>query len=254
MLFRLPLITGILDRRILLNYTLDPEYLAHFLPAPFKPRLYRGLGVGGVCMIRFAGLRPQWAPEFFGIDSENAAHRIAVEWEVDGKKFEGVYIPKRSTGSRFNYAVGGRIFPGVFQMSDFRSLESPPNYHLEIKGKKDPAPIVRFDGDVVDTLSKNSIFTNLDDASNFFAKGAIGYSLSKDRSHFQGMELKLLEWDIKPMKINEAFVWLFEKSKHFPPGTSKLDSAMLMRGLRHEWHKIPEIQTSDKKALLGEDL
>lgn len=254
MIFQLPLITGTLDRRILLNYTLDPEYLSRFLPAPFKPRLYKGVGVGGVCMIRFAGLRPQWAPKIFGIDSENAAHRIAVEWEVNGKKFEGVYIPKRSTASKFNYAVGGRIFPGVFQMSDFLSNENPPLYHLEIKEKLGASSILRFDGEVTESLSKDSIFPSVDEASDFFAKGAVGYSLSKDKSHFQGMELKLLEWDIKPMKINDAFVWLFEKSKHFPPGASKLDSALLMRGLQHEWHAIPNILTIDKKAVLAEEL
>lgn len=83
MLFQLPSITGTLDHRILLNYTIDPEYLKNFLPAPFKPRLYKGVGVGGVCMIRFAGLRPNFAPAFLGVDSENAAHRIAVEWATE---------------------------------------------------------------------------------------------------------------------------------------------------------------------------
>lgn len=253
MLFQLPLITGILDRRILLNYTLDPVHLEKFLPAPFKPRLYRGLGVGGVCMIRFAGLRPRFAPEFLGIDSENAAHRIAVEWEAGGKKFEGVYIPKRSTASTFNYLVGGRIFPGVFQMSKFEGIEVPPNYRLTI-GENNSAPIVRFNGDVSDELSPGSVFPSLEAASDFFAKGAVGYSLSGDKSHFQGMELRLLEWDIKPMKINDAFVKLFEGSKHFPAGAAKLDGAMLMRGLRHEWHKIPEIPVIDSKGVLAEEL
>jgi hypothetical protein len=244
MLFQLPLITGILDRRILLNYSIDPDYLKNFLPQPFRPRLYNGVGVGGICMIRFSGLRPQFVPSFMGIDSENAAHRIAVEWEVKGKKFEGVFIPKRNTASRFNYFTGGRIFPGIFQMSQFLVNEHGDQYQLKIIPQGQTEPMVEFDGEVSDQLSEKSIFPNLDLASDFFAKGSIGYSLSADQSHFQGMELRMLEWDIKPMRIKEAAVHLFENSASFPRGTAKLDSAMIMRTLRHEWHRIPEIRAS----------
>jgi hypothetical protein len=53
--FQLPVITGILERRILLNYSLDPDYLRKFLPPPFRPRLYNGVGIGDVSMIRFLG-------------------------------------------------------------------------------------------------------------------------------------------------------------------------------------------------------
>lgn len=47
------------------------------------------------------------------IHSENAAHRIAVEWDFEGKTFEDVYIPRRDTNSFFNTLVGGRLFPGI---------------------------------------------------------------------------------------------------------------------------------------------
>ncbi len=241
MIFQLPVITGILDRRILLNYALDADYLKTFLPTPFRPRLHNGNGVGGICMIRFSGLRPKFVPPIIGVDSENAAHRIAVEWEVKGQKFEGVYIPKRNTASRFNYFAGGRIFPGVFQMSDFKVHEGNDKYDVKIEASGTNAPMVDFKGEVSEQFSNGSIFSTLDEASEFFAKGAIGYSLSADHTHFQGMELRLLEWDLKPMRIDRAFINLFENSPAFPKGTAKLDSAMIMRNLRHEWHRIPEI-------------
>jgi hypothetical protein len=212
-----------------------------YLPAPFNPRLYKGVGVGGICMIRFLGLRPRFTPSQFGIDSENAAHRIAVEWDLNGEKFEGVYIPKRNTSSRFNYLAGGRVFPGIFQMSRFHVLERNDMYQVKITEQSENEPMVFFDGEVSPHLLGNSIFPNLETASEFFVKSAVGYSISKDQSHFQGMELRLMEWDIKPMKINQAFVRLFEEDRHFPKGTTVLDSAMLMRNLRHEWHRIPEI-------------
>ncbi len=245
MIFQLPVITGLLDRRILLNYSLDPDYLKRFLPSPFKPRLFNGVGVGGICMIRFSGLRPKFVPPFMGIDSENAAHRIAVEWEFNDKKFEGVYIPKRNTASQFNYITGGKIFPGIFQMSKFDVNEQSDNYQIKITPSGQNQPMVEFQGEASTKLSEKSIFPALKVASDFFAKGAIGYSLSADKSHFQGMELRMLQWDIQAMNIKQASVHLFENSSSFPVGTAKLDSAMLMKNLRHEWHRIPEIPASN---------
>src|SRR4051812_12690190 len=106
---RIPVIRGVIDRRILVNYRVAPQVLAKFLPVPFRPKLIQGVGMAGVCLIRLKHIRPRSFPLPLGLSSENAAHRIAVEWE--GR--EGVYIPRRDTSSRINAAVGGRLFPGV---------------------------------------------------------------------------------------------------------------------------------------------
>ena len=76
-------IHGIIDRRILLNYQVEREALQKVLPPGFRPNVFRGKGIGGVCMIRFRELRPRKIPAWLGLGSENAAHRIAVEWDQD---------------------------------------------------------------------------------------------------------------------------------------------------------------------------
>jgi hypothetical protein len=238
---QLPVIVGLLDRRILLNYHFDPEYLSKLLPRPFRPRLHKSYAVGGVCMIRFRQLRPRHIPAALGITSENAAHRIAVEWVQDGTKREGVFIPRRDTASAFNYWAGGRIFPGVFQRTRFQVNEDAGHYHVEIAGPG-AEPHVIFDGEECDDFPTSSIFGSLDEASEFFAKGAVGYSLAKDNTHHQGMELRLLEWHIRPLKINHAQVRCFEDAGNFPKGSVEIDSAMVMKKLKHEWHNIPTIK------------
>ena len=116
---RIPVIRGIIDRRILVNYRVDPKALGRVLPAPFRPKLAGGMGVAGVCLIRLRQVRPRFAPAWLGVSSENAAHRIAVEWDHDGETRQGVYIPRRDTSSRFNSLVGGRLFPGVHYHATF---------------------------------------------------------------------------------------------------------------------------------------
>ncbi len=39
---RLPVIRGVIDRRILVNYRADPSVLASLLPTPFRPKVTRG--------------------------------------------------------------------------------------------------------------------------------------------------------------------------------------------------------------------
>ncbi len=145
----LDMIHGTIERRVPLNYRVEPATLQRALPRPFRPKLYHGHGVGGVCMIRFSGLRPRLVPRWLGLGSENAAHRIAVEWEQDGEKREGVFIPRRDTNSRFNRALGGRVFPGIFQRSTFEVRESSSSVSVRI---------LRGDGNVrfEDQVSRNA--------------------------------------------------------------------------------------------------
>ena len=98
---RVPILRGVIDRRMLLNFRVRPEAIARLLPVPFQPRLVQGYAMAGVCLIRLKQIRPRFLPAPLGISSENAAHRIAVEWEQDGKLHQGVYIPRRDTSSRF---------------------------------------------------------------------------------------------------------------------------------------------------------
>ena len=78
---RIPTIQGVIDRRILANFRVDSGVLRRLLPPPFRPKLVKGAGVAGICLIRLTHIRPRFMPSFIGITSENAAHRIAVEWE-----------------------------------------------------------------------------------------------------------------------------------------------------------------------------
>src|ERR1700756_617959 len=92
---RIPVIQGIIDRRILVNFTVDPDVISKIIPKPFSPKIYNGRAIAGICLIRLKYVRPKGLPAFIGIGSENGAHRIAVEWVEVGKLKEGVSIPRR---------------------------------------------------------------------------------------------------------------------------------------------------------------
>src|SRR4051794_30690759 len=103
---RIPVMRGIIDRRILVNYHVDPSVLAPLLPTPFRPKVIDGFGMVGICLIRLRKVRPTYLPSWFGMTSENAAHRTAVSWDEDGRARDGVYVRRRDTNSWLNSLAG----------------------------------------------------------------------------------------------------------------------------------------------------
>lgn len=228
-------ITGTIDRRILVNFRIDPEVCQKVLPSPFRPQLVDGWAIGGICMIRFKELRPSWVPAALGIFSENAAHRFAVEWEVDGVTKIGVYIPRRDTNSRLKQLVGGRLFPGHHGHADFEVEEVHPNYTVQFKSADDSVH-VKVKGKVVPELPDDSAFNSLDHATDFFRDGSLGYSKDPGKEHFDGVELGLEDWNLEILEIDEVKTSFFDDQEKFPEGSIHLDSAYLMKDAEHEWY------------------
>src|SRR5262249_13956932 len=121
---RLPVIQGTIRRRILANLRVDPEVMQREIPARFRPKLQNGWAVAGICLIRLERIRPLKLPELVGLNSENAAHRVAVAWTEEAQEREGVFISRRDTRPQSNHLLGGRIFPGEHHQAQFKVSEA----------------------------------------------------------------------------------------------------------------------------------
>lgn len=234
-MMRLPTIKGVIDRRILVNYRVDPEVAAHLLPAPFRPKVAHGHAMAGICLIRLKHIRPTIVPIPSGIGSENAAHRFAVEWDHDGQRREGVFIPRRDTSSRLTTIMGGRLFPGDHHHARFRVTET--NDRLRVAFESDDASArVTVTARITDDLPDGSVFGSVDEASRFFETGAVGYSATRDPKRFDGLELRCRSWAVHPLEVESVRSSFFDDRSHFPEGSATFDCALLMRGIDHEWH------------------
>ncbi len=232
---KIPVMRGVIDRRILVNYRVDPNVLARILPGPFRPKLVNGAGMAGVCLIRLRHIRPRLLPSFLGLASENAAHRIAVEWDYLGQRREGVFIPRRDTSSRLNTLVGGRLFPGVHHHASFQVEERGGHYRIALDSD-DRQTHLLVEGHVSTELPSSSIFGSLAEASAFFERGSLGYSVTAKPGEFDGLELRSFSWQVQPLAVERVESGFFEDRAMFPAGSVEFDCALLMRGIDHEWH------------------
>lgn len=237
---RIPVIQGVIERRILANYRVDPERIAALLPKPFRPQLIQGYAIAGICLIRLKKVRPKFLPLPIGIGSENAAHRIAVEWDVDGKLHQGVYIPRRDSSSRLNAIAGGTLFPGEHHLAKFDVIETPHMLSVAAQSK-DGKMRVHVSGKVSDELPETSLFPSLGAASEFFAKGSLGYSVTGETGRFDGLELRCATWKVEPLSIEQIKSSFFDDRTLFPEGSIQFDCALLMRDIQHEWHGREDI-------------
>lgn len=244
---KIPTITGTIDRRILINYQIDKDVLTKYLPYPFRPKLIGNKGVAGICLIRLKNIRPKGLPQKIGISSENGAHRIAVEWTENGKIKEGVYIPRRDTSSKLNSVAGGRVFPGVHHYADFKVKEEDGQYLLEFES--DDKTFLSIKAQETTHWNKESVFNNLECASDFFENGAIGYSPDKNGENFDGLKLKTHQWLVTPLAVSEVKSSFFEDESIFPKGSVTFDNALLMRNIEHEWKSLKGIKNTKPNSV-----
>ncbi len=232
---RLPVITGLIRRRLLINFRADPEVTQCLLPAGLRPKLQGSYAIVGICLIRLEEIRPKGLPALLGIASENAAHRIAVEWTGrDGQLEEGVFIPRRDTDSALNAAFGGRIFPGEHHHSRFAVQDDGKAVSLAMTpADKDAGVDVRVTEAAA--LPPSSCFASLEDSSAFFRRGCVGYSVTHDANRLDGLKLSTHEWQARPLDVRDVHSGFFADETRFPKGSIEFDHGLVMRNLRHDW-------------------
>jgi hypothetical protein len=227
---------GNIERRLLVNYRVDADVATRLLPEPFRPQLVGGVAVAGICLLRLGELRPQRVPRALGRWSENAAHRIAVEWDTPEGTATGVYIPRRDTESILNQAVGGRVFPGEHHRARFHITESDDRLRVEFESH-DGSAFADVSVEVAAEL-ESDVFADLATASRFFEAGGVGYSATSRRDRVDGLELRTHAWRVAPARVMAARSSFFDDPGRFPAGSATLDCALLMRNVPATWHAL----------------
>ena len=240
---RLPTIHGLIRRRLLVNFRVDADVMKRFLPLPFRPKLHRGYAIAGICLIRLEQIRPAWLPGIFGISSENAAHRIAVLWdEPSGETREGVFIPRRDTGSRLNHFAGGRIFPGEHHLADFAVTDEDSRISMSIRAR-DGQMAIQLRAHESDSLPASSCFESLAESSAFFEGGSVGYSVTRECCRLDGIRLETDSWCVRPLTVGLVESSFFMDESKFPSGSVTFDHALIMRDIRHRWLGVADMFT-----------
>jgi hypothetical protein len=243
---RLPSVAGVIRRRLLVNYRVDPDVVARQLPAPFTPKLHQGYAIAGICLIRLEGIRPRGLPRALGFSSENAAHRIAVRWTSPEGAQEGVFVPRRDSNSRINQLAGGRLFPGEHNAARFEVTESGDSIALSMAAN-DGGASVDVSATVTNALPPGSVFASVLEASEFFEPGSLGYSASRKPDRLHGVVLRTKTWRVEPLAVERVHSSYFADTTRFPAGSVAFDHGLIMRNIEHEWEGTADLYVSPRE-------
>ena len=231
-------IASTIDRRLLLNYRIDPGVAQRQLPAPFCPQLVGGWAVGGICLIRLIELRPAGAPASVGLRTENAAHRFSVQWDDAAGRHLGVYIPRRDTNSRITAALGGRLFEGTHLRAAFDVADDGERVSIRVRG----AGSLMIDvAASAATELESDLFGSVAEACSFFREACVGYSPNERRTDLEGMRLECERWNASALHVDEIRSSVFDDPATFPPGSIEFDSGIVMRSLPVRWHSAGRV-------------
>ncbi|HET9485880.1 MAG TPA: DUF2071 domain-containing protein [Chryseosolibacter sp.] len=233
----LPVLNGIIDRRMLINYRVDPHAVKNILPKKFEPLVINGYASGGICLLRLRNIGFKYSPSLLRITSENAAHRFLVKWIEGGKERRGVYIPRRDTDSFLNVWLAGKLFAWPHYAAKFKTREGDGNYFLEMQSS-DRKTGVMVSAKTGHPFPTHSMFDSVEHASACFRDCCIGYSPSAKTNHFKTIELRTKNWAVKPLAVKDLHSSFFEDPSLFPKGTVQFDHALLMENIAHEWHAL----------------
>jgi len=240
-----PSLAGEVERRLLVNYRVDPAVITSVLPPRFRPVLVNGFSVAGICLIRLGGMRPTGLPHWLGLGSENAAHRIAVEWDGPAGVQSGVYIPRRDSNSWVNVAVGGRLYPGTHHRAAFDVAESASELRVGFAAR-DGSAAVEVAVRVEERLVGSELFADTAAASAFFERGAVGFSATGDPDRFDGLALETNAWQVEPASVLEARSSFFDDTSTFPAGSARLDCALVMRRIPVVWRALDPLTPASR--------
>jgi hypothetical protein len=234
----LDVMEGTIRHRLLVNYAADPEVVTPLVPEPFRPLVVEGRAVVGICVLRLTELRPHGLPRRVGVASDNAAHRIAVEWDGPAGTEVGVHVLRRDTAQRLPALVGGRLFPGVHGRARFTVRDAPDELRVAY---------VTSDGLEVSAIATTAepwasrVFETPADASAFFEAGDRGWSPDR-HGDLEGIAMSTTAWVAEPVDI-DAHASFYDDPARFPAGSIELDNALLMRDIPVTWRRIaqPEV-------------
>lgn len=236
----LPILEGVIARRLLVNFRVDPSVAQKLLPGPLEVQTQNGFAVAGICLIRLEQLRPKGLPAALGLSSENMAHRIAIRYPQGNEMHKGVFIWRRETNQRLVTLLGGRLFPGVHHAAAFTVNDTNNCLDMQITTEQGASDVM-LTAEPAAVWRPTPLFADLKESSLFFEKGDCVFSCGLHTETLEGMQLRVANWKASMLTIRSLHTSFFENTAQFPLGSLTFDSALLMRGIAHEWHELDKL-------------
>lgn len=183
-------LNGMVTRRFLITYPVQPEALSGFLPPDAELSTWQGLAWVSACFVNIRRMRPCMVPDPVGIEFNYLIHRTRARVPYpDGLRRETVLVLEANINNRLFAAIGQRLHGVGFHARDIRLLEEPDCWRVRMRAD-DGALLFQADiakASIADELPAESRFPDLAAADRFLLNVSYGAEW-----HAQTRRLQLL--------------------------------------------------------------
>jgi hypothetical protein len=218
---RITPVHGVIERRLLVNYRLDPDVAKEVLPAPLRARLIGGYAVAGIALAHLGKIRPAGLPAVVGLSRETGMHAIAVEWEGARSLHTGVFVVHHDSAGA---GPGWRLRRAARFTVDERADGLRVAYI-----SRDRTVRVDIDVSLAAGLAGSALFRDVRAATRFLeldGPGGVAWGPS-----LRGLKLSAGDRCIGAARVRTVTSSIFADTSVFPAGSVHLDSALLLRDL-----------------------
>lgn len=170
-------LNGVVTRRFLISYPVQPAVLSAFLPPHAELSTWQGLAWVSACFVNIRHMRPSLVPSPVGMEFNYLVHRTRARVPYpDGVRRESVLVLEANINRRAVAAIGQRL-PGVrFHARDIKLLEAPDSWSVQMRAD-DGALLYQADiakSSIADELPAGSRFPDLATADKFLLNVSYG--------------------------------------------------------------------------------
>ena len=99
--------------------------------------------------------------------------------------------------------------------------------------------MIHIAGQLAEELAPDSIFGSLEVASRFLEADKVGISPGRGGQGLDALELRIPQWQVRPVKVSAVRSAFFDDRARFPSGSVSFDCAVHMSSIEHEWLGAP---------------
>jgi uncharacterized protein YqjF (DUF2071 family) len=169
---------GMVRRRFLINYPVEPSLLAPFVPPGGELSLHQGKAWLSDCFVHITGMRPTGVPQALGVSFHYLIHRTRARLPFpDGKKREAVLVLDPTIDSRLLATFGAAATGVPFKRRPIEFVTDGSAWRLGVRDGKDLIFEAMIRGSSFGTdMPTNSPFSSLSQADEFLLGVSYGGS------------------------------------------------------------------------------
>jgi uncharacterized protein YqjF (DUF2071 family) len=221
----------------LVNFGVNPEAVASYLPKGLVPKLHHGEAYISVVIAKLEKMRPAFLPKSFGITYNQVVYRLVVN--KDGER--GVYFLRSDADNSLMCFLGNMFSYFKFHRANIDIVNSQNRLEFSLKGIDSDVANIHSIFDIAGAsleLPASSKFQSLDEAKIYLVELFTAFGCMPNGKTINRVKIKRGEWQVSLVADHCAEYNYLKSGLFFPTANCRLDSVFYVQSIPYYWNRL----------------